>query len=220
VKADLVAQYGLPAEKIAIVNPPPVTAVYARLTKQELQEAKERLQFARTLRVLPSPDLGHKNHVRLFEALKILRDRGLIVPLVCSGHQNEQFPRLRENADRLGVGSDVRFLGFLDARDVQLSTDLRSLLFFPSLYEGWGLPIVEARQGFQSPARRQHRCPNSLATQRSMFDPLDAGAIASAIERLWMDEEVRTDLVDRGHARAREFDWYERRCSCVRITGR
>ena len=84
-------------------------------------------------------------HIGLLKALAILREeRGLEVPLVCSGHRNRFFRRIAHASRRLRVGDEVHFLGFVSERAISALYALARCLVFPTLFEGWGLPITEA----------------------------------------------------------------------------
>lgn len=208
VKDDLVASYGLAPERIAVVNPPPVTEAYPVPTADEERAIAARLDLPDRYAFYPAQTWGHKNHERLLDALGQLRRRGIDVPLICSGHRNQRYARLVELAHELGIDGQVRFLGFLSPAEIQLVYRRATCLIFPTLYEGWGLPIVEAFwSGLPVACSNVTSLPALVGDAALVFDPLDPAAIASAIERLWTDANLRTELAERGRARFRQFDW-------------
>jgi glycosyltransferase involved in cell wall biosynthesis len=208
VKRDLIEQYGIAEERIAVVNVPPVTAAYPIPTSAELQAAATRLDLPDRFLFYPAQTWGHKNHLRLFEALAELRGQGMIVPVLCSGHRNERYAELMRAARRLGVAEQVAFLGFLEPMDIQVLYRRARGLIFPSLYEGWGLPIIEAfASDLPVACSNATSLPELVGNAAIVFDPLDSHAIAGAMARLWTDDALVGELVERGRGRLALFDW-------------
>jgi glycosyltransferase involved in cell wall biosynthesis len=80
---------------------------------------------------------------------------------------------------------------------------------FPSLYEGWGLPIVEAFQtGLPVACSNVTSLPELVADAALVFDPRDLDAMAAAIRRLWIDDAFAAELIRLGHLRGACFSWY------------
>jgi glycosyltransferase involved in cell wall biosynthesis len=208
VKADVARQFAIPQERIAVVNPAPVTDAYRPPTAAEEHDIAARLGLPSRYVFYPAQAWGHKNHQRLFEALRLLRDRGVIVPLVCTGHENAGYATVLRRAEELGVQAQVTFLGFVDTTEIQVVYRRATALVFPSLYEGWGLPILEAfAAGLAVACSNVTSLPELVGDAAIVFDPLDPEAIASAVDRIWDGDELRAALVQRGRARASEFDW-------------
>jgi glycosyltransferase involved in cell wall biosynthesis len=209
VRDDVAAQYGIAVERIAVVNPPPVTASYVPPTAQEEAAIAARLGLPARYAFYPAQTWGHKNHERLFEALGRLRDRGIEVPLVCSGHRSDRYATLMRLAAALDIERLVIFVGFLSATEIQVVYRRATCLVFPSLYEGWGLPILEAfAADLPVACSNVTSLPDLVGDAGLVFDPTDPEAIAIAIERLWVDDGLRAQLAERGRARANQFDWH------------
>lgn len=208
VKDDVAAQYGIRPETIFVVNPPPVTLAYEHPRPEDVEAIARRLNLPDRYAFYPAQTWGHKNHARLVEALGQLRADGLDVPLVCSGHQNEGDAAVLDKAAALGLGSSVRMLGYLTPAEIQVAYQRSTLMVFPSLYEGWGLPILEAFAADVPVAcSTATSLPALVADAAVLFDPADVPAIAAAVKRLWLDESLRGALVERGRARLGQFDW-------------
>jgi glycosyltransferase involved in cell wall biosynthesis len=85
---------------------------------------------------------------------------------------------------------------------------LASVFVFPSLYEGFGLPPLEAMAaGAPVVASNTSSLPEVVGDAALLVDPMDAGAIADAMARVLTDQTVRDDLIARGHARVKAFSW-------------
>lgn len=210
VKDDVCAQYRIAPDRVAVVNPPPVTIAYIEPGPDEEALISARLGLPDRYAFYPSQLWGHKNHERLFEALRRLRDRGLDVPLVCSGYLNERYHVLLDLLDHLGIRDQVRFLGYVNATEMKVLYRNATLLAFPSLYEGWGLPILEAfAEGVPVACSNVTSLPDLVGDAALVFDPTDATQIAAAIERLWVDDALGRELVERGRTRLGQFDWQQ-----------
>lgn len=208
VKRDVIAQYGVPAGRIAVVNVPPVTGAYPTPTPDEMEAIRQRLGLPDEFLYYPAQTWPHKNHARLLRALGRLRNDGLRVPLVCSGHRNEHHRTVVRAAREAGIEDDVRFLGFVSPPDVEALYASARALVFPSLYEGWGLPIVEAfRVGLPVACSTATSLPELVGDAGIIFDPYDEQAIASAIRLLWIDDVLAGRLADLGRMRVEHFSW-------------
>lgn len=207
-KADLMRKMGIAEEKIVVIPvahdvdmaPPPKAA--------DLAAARAAFNLPDRFLLYPAQTWPHKNHIRLVEAIARLRDTGKAsVNLVLTGYQNEHFPEIRSAIRRLGLSEQVHVVGFVTPLQVQALYRLAVGLIFPSLFEGWGIPIVEAFQaGTPVACSNVTSLPSMVGDAALVFDPYDIESIAAAASTLWSDEDARRHLTDRGHARARLFD--------------
>jgi glycosyltransferase involved in cell wall biosynthesis len=149
----------------------------------------------------------HKNLATLIRALaRIDPERRPL--LVLPGYPTEHERELRELAAAQGVGEDVRFLHWISAADLEGLWALSRAFLFPSLYEGFGLPVLEAMdRGVPVACSSASSLPEVAGDAAQLFDPLDTAALTEAIERLLHDEWLREDLIARGRARVKEFTW-------------
>jgi glycosyltransferase involved in cell wall biosynthesis len=127
---------------------------------------------------------------------------------VLPGYPTAYESELRERAYALGVEDDVRFPAWVSAAELEGLWSIARAFVFPSLYEGFGLPVLEAM------ARRVPvACSNASALPEVtgdaalQFDPHDEAAIARALQRLLDDERLRERLSTLGAAQARRFTW-------------
>ena len=163
----------------------------------------------------PAQPWKHKNHLRLLDAIALLRDRGVEVRLVCPGPPNPNQSEVRRRVDELGLGSFVQFPGFVS--DTQLAGLFQQArcLVFPSLFEGFGFPVLEAfTAGLAVTCSSTTSLPELTADAAVLFDPTDVEAMADAIERVWTDEGLRTQLIARGRERAAAYSWDHLARSC------
>lgn len=157
----------------------------------------------------PAQSWPHKNHLRLVAALAVLRRRyGLDIPLVLTGRPNEHWPVVAAELRRCGVEDLVVHLGFVTPEVLRTLYHHAVGMVFPSLFEGWGLPVVEAfTLGVPVACSRISPLTEIAQDAALMFDPLDADDIAAALARLWTDGATREQLAMAGRARGSAFDW-------------
>lgn len=207
-KRDLVDSLGLPDDKVGIVPYAPVIEAYGQPSPSDLSNARSGLGLPETFALYPAKAWPHKNHLRLLEALKLLRDRGVAIPVVFTGAQNGFDIPVREAAARLGVSEQVTFTGFVDPIQLRSLYRLARVLVFPSLFEGWGMPILEAFAAELPVACSTVTClPDLTAGAARLFDPRDPADIAAAILDVWTDESERSEMRRLGLARASQFSW-------------
>ena len=208
VKDDVVMQYGLSVDQIAVVNPPPPIAAYVPPTASEEAEIATRLELPPGFLFYPAQPWRHKNHERLLAAVADLRRGGVEIPVIFSGRKTERTVALEELARELRLGEQVRFLGFVNTTEIQVLYRRATCLVFPSLYEGWGLPIVEAfAAGLPVASSNVTSLPALVGDAGLLFDPYEPSSIADAVRRLWTDPQLREALIERGRARAAQFEW-------------
>jgi glycosyltransferase involved in cell wall biosynthesis len=149
----------------------------------------------------------HKNLGALIGALALIpTDRRplLVLPGYPTWHEGE----LRARARELGVADDVRFLGWLGSREIEGLWEVASAFVFPSLYEGFGLPVLEAMaRGVPVACSNAASLPEVAGDAALLFDPGDEATIARAIETLLSDPAEAERLRAAGRERAATFTW-------------
>lgn len=207
-KRDVAASYGIPGDRIAVVNVPPPLTAYAAPAREELPRIAAALHLPSRFLLYPAQAWPHKNHARLFAALARTRRRGVDVHLVLTGSAIDGRRRLESEARRHGVEGQVTSVGFVEPSVLHAIYLLADGLVFPSLFEGWGLPIVEAFA-----ARLPVACsnvtslPELVGDAALIFEPTDVDAIAASMTTLWTDDGRRAELAERGWQRVRGLTW-------------
>ena len=147
----------------------------------------------------------HKNHDVLLRALRLLREeRGRRVDLVLTGFGQDNGYPLPAMAEAHGLGDQVHALGYLAVEELAYLYQRADMLVFPSLFEGFGIPLVEAMTaGCPIVAARATSIPELTADAAELFDAASPAGLAAAIERVLDDEAWRDTLRARGLARSR-----------------
>jgi glycosyltransferase involved in cell wall biosynthesis len=150
-----------------------------------------------------------KNLFRLIDAFHVLKQEEPSVPhALVLGGQGEMLMMLQAKIHRMGLTPHARCLDFVPSADLPALLNGADVCVFPSLYEGFGLPPLEAMScGTPVIAANATSLPEVVADCGLLIDPLDAREMSAAMYRLVTDKALRAELRARGLARAREFSW-------------
>jgi glycosyltransferase involved in cell wall biosynthesis len=149
-----------------------------------------------------------KNITGLLEALKIIQDRRGRIPLVLAGRRGEDFLDVQKRAEELGLGPALIYTGYCPEEELRSLYGMASLLVYPSLWEGFGLPLLEAMSsGLPVTSSRRGAIPEIAGDAALYFDPEDAEDMADRILLALDDTDLRQDLVERGYRQAERFRW-------------
>jgi glycosyltransferase involved in cell wall biosynthesis len=205
-RAELIDLLGLPAERIDVV--PLGLGAVRRAEPLGEADVRERLRLsARRVVLSLSAKRPHKNLLALIGALARIPAAERPV-LVLAGYPTEHEARLRERAQTLGVDDDVRFPGWLSDAEVEGLWAIADAFAFPSLYEGFGLPVLEAMaRGVPVACSNASSLPEVAGDAALLFDAHDEAAIADALRRLLAEPTLAERLRAAGRVRVREFTW-------------
>lgn len=208
-RQDILTYYSMPANKIIVVPFAPAPTASKLLPQAEIDTIAQRLNLPERFLFYPAQTWRHKNHITLLHALAHLRDEAnLVIPLICSGRRNEFFPAIQREIDALDLGDQVRFLGYVAPQELQTIYQSCRAVVFPSRYEGFGIPVLEAFQ-----AGRPLACANIpqlvdiVGDAALLFDPANTDEMAQAIRRIWLDRDLQQSLCQRAIERVAQFDW-------------
>jgi glycosyltransferase involved in cell wall biosynthesis len=159
--------------------------------------------------IYPANPWLHKNHARLMVALRLLKDRrSLKVNLVLTGKLQNTAWSAMPLALAAGIEDQVRDLGYVPLEDMPALYSGADMLIFPSLFEGFGIPLLEAMAcGVPVVAARSTSIPDVTGDAALLFDPLSPADMAEAIYRVMSDSVLAGDLARRGLERAGRFAW-------------
>jgi len=212
---DVVRAFGVPESKVAVIH----NAVDDRFAAEPYPSADE----ARILErhavtgpfVLYAGNIRpHKNLTRLIEAFAIvkgeLRDHPQLgaLKLLVIGDELAKHADLRRAVVRARVREDVRFLGFVPHPVLRVFYTRARAFLFPSLYEGFGLPPLEAMaHGTPVVTSDASSLPEVCGDAALLVDPEKVFDIARGIQQVLTDEDLRRQLIARGRARVQHFSW-------------
>lgn len=148
-----------------------------------------------------------KQTIEAFSKIKkaLLNEHNLVI--VCSAHDEEKNDLLK-HASQLGIGEKVVFTGYIPDDDLNLLYNLCELFIFPSLYEGFGLPIVEAMKcGSPVITSNTSSMPEIIDRNDCLFNPLNTDEIADSMSNVLSKKAFRNELADYSLKRALDFTW-------------
>ncbi len=210
-KQDLVALWDTPPEKITViycgVDPrfrPVADADALRAVRCRYGLGGE--PFILSLGTLQP----RKNYRRLIQAFAPLASRFPDLSLVIGGGKGWDYDEILSEPARLGISERVRFPGFVADADLAALYSAASLFAYPSLYEGFGIPILEAMAcGTPVIASNSSSLPEVTGDAGLQADPLEVGSWTAGMGRLLDDSALREDLIERGKAQTGRFSWEE-----------
>lgn len=149
---------------------------------------------------------SHKNLVRLLEAFNILRKNDLDLQFVITGNPDPYYPEIKETVKDLHLENDVIFTNLVEDKDLVNLYNAALIFAFPSLYEGFGYPPLEAMKcGTPVAASNTSSVPEICGDAALYFNPLDTEDIANKITQVYKSAELQADMVEKGLKRASEF---------------
>lgn len=156
----------------------------------------------------------HKNVVRMIEAFSALKtelEKEQAYPdlkLIIIGDDLSGNPDLRRTVVRSGVQNDVRFLGFVPIEVLRIFYDSAKIFVFPSLYEGFGLPPLEAMaHGTPVVTSNATSLPEVVGNAAVLVNPENVFEIMRALHRVLMDAPLRERMKERGYKQVTRFSW-------------
>jgi glycosyltransferase involved in cell wall biosynthesis len=208
-KTDLELQFGMDPSSIRVIPWAPLLGAYEDLTDTEAGNFVLEARLPNRFLYFPATTYEHKNHIGLLRALHTVgRDSDPDLHLVCTGRVTEHLARIKREAERLGLGDRVHFLGFVPERTVKFLYRQAHALVFPSTFEGWGLPVCEAFWAGLPVACSNVTClPEVAGGAALLFDPYEIDEIAGALASIVTDEETRQQLIRRGKERSAQWSW-------------
>jgi len=210
-KRDIVEYARVPEEKVTVTPLAANPSVYFPRDQQEAVAMLSPRHAVRTPFILYTSRIEHpgKNHARLIRAFAELKRRDRIPhQLVLAGADRERAEEVHRTAEESGFAEDILFTGFVATEDVPLLYQAADIFVFPSLYEGFGLPILEAMAcGTPVACSRISSMPEVAGDAAILFDPNEESSITSAIGSIICGTDLRKDLSARGLERSRQFSW-------------
>ena len=206
-KRDIVQQYRL--------DPAKVHVIYEAAAPEFVPASPEAVARVRDRYGLPERFALHvgtieprKNLTRLVEALQRLRDRGLTIPLVVAGGKGWLYEGFFQRLEELGVRHDTHFPGYVASEDLPAVYTAATLAVVPSVYEGFGLPVLEAMScGAPVACSDRSSLPEVGGGAALYFDPYDEEAMAEVVATLWMQPDRAAALGAAGREQASRFSW-------------
>lgn len=207
VASDTVRHLGYAPERIRVVPEAP-RAGFAPASDGEVAAVTTRLGLEPPYLLCVGTAEPGKRAVDALRAVALLRERGISVQLALAGNAGALLPGLKREAVRLGVADRVRFLGYVADADLPALYTGATALIFPSLYEGFGLPPLEAMACGTPVIASDAPAMDEVLAGAALFTPLrDASAIATHAAALLASDSLRNEWAGRGRAHVTRYSW-------------
>ena len=195
-------------ERVFVV-PGGVDPVFVPATQEEVAEARRRYRLDRPYVLTVGVIEPRKNLPRLIDAYARFRVRtGLPHQLVIAGGRGWLSEQTFRQAEGCGFPGDVRFTGYVPDPDLAALYTGAEVFAYPSLYEGFGLPVLEAMAcGTAVVCSNSSSLPEFATDAALMVSPTDPDAIADALETACCDTRLREELTEKGRKRASIYSW-------------
>jgi glycosyltransferase involved in cell wall biosynthesis len=221
-KRDILEYFDVPPDKIAVIYNAIDEHFAVAPPEDHVRRVAERYQLEGRFVLYVGNVKPHKNLEKLLDAFHLLRAHADMhdVTLVVIGDAISKYAGLRRAVHRYNLHKFVRFLGFLPDETLAVVYRLARVFVFPSLYEGFGLPPLEAMaSGTPVVTSNVSSLPEVAGDAALLVDPTSAEAIADAMRRVLTDHTLAAELSARGIARARTFSWERAATRVLQIYG-
>jgi len=208
-KADLIDLYNLPSEKITVLLSG-VDKHFRRVDEGDvLLTTRTRYNLGTTPYILSVGTVQpRKNYGRLIQSLARLRESAYDIKLVIAGGRGWLEDPIYETIRNTHMQNHVQFIGFANEADLPALYSAAYCCAFPSLYEGFGLPILEAMAcGTPVVTSNLSSLPEVAGDAAITVDPYDIDALTNALKRLLDDQSLYQSLIHKGYERVKLFSW-------------
>jgi glycosyltransferase involved in cell wall biosynthesis len=211
---DLMRLFSVPEEKITVVyNAIDERAVLSD-NPEEQKRVLERYQIQDPFLLYAGNIKPHKNIARIIEAFSVLKmelkddETWKNLKLIIIGDELSKHQFLRRTVIRSGVQHDVRFFGFVPYETLKVFYKSAQIFVFPSLYEGFGLPPLEAMaNGTPVLASNVSSLPEVLGDAALLINPENVFEISRGLKHLLFDSHLRAELIEKGLEQVRKYSW-------------
>jgi glycosyltransferase involved in cell wall biosynthesis len=212
-KADIVRHFGLDPRRI-VVTPPAADVHFCPQPAGRVAAVRRKYALPPAYVLYLGSNKPHKNLVRLINSKSqtlapAVTSAGVAnFKLVIAGHWEERYGEAKRRVEELGLGEEVIFVGAVDEEDLPALYSGAALFVFPSEYEGFGLPALEAMAcGSPVVCSNTSSLPEVAGEAALLVDPTDVDALAAATGRVLADVGLRQAMREKGLAQAARFSW-------------
>jgi glycosyltransferase involved in cell wall biosynthesis len=208
VKQDIMKFLNIDENKIKVLpSPPPSYLQTKEIENENLLAIRKKYNLPENYIFYPAQFWYHKNHINLLRALRYIKDKyNLEIPLILVGSKKNNFEKVINEIQNLGLGQQVRYLGYVPDKDMPYLYKLATALVMPTLFESVSLPIWEAFY-LGCPVVSSNVCalPEQVADAGLIFDPYNIEDIAKKIFIIWTNENLRDELINKGFERVKDL---------------
>ena len=206
-KRDATRLYGVEPSKVTVIHLG-VDPRFRPVSRNEKTDLREKYGLPDHFLLVLGTLEPRKNLAAVLDAYCLLKRRGLRHKLVVAGKRGWLFQKVLDKIEKLGLGDDLIMTGHIPDADLPTLYGSADLFVFPSLYEGFGLPVLEAMAcGTPVACSNASSLPEVVGPAALLFDPRDPGQIAEGITHVLENSSLIEQLREKGRIRAKELTW-------------
>ncbi|MEN8263817.1 MAG: glycosyltransferase family 1 protein [Nitrospirota bacterium] len=208
-KDTLIEKYGIPEEKISVVYNGFDQDTFTALDAKTIKKFRKTYGLPESFLLYPAATWKHKNHNNLIKAYKVLKEKyqfrdKLVLTGIKKGNHESVMARIRE----LGLEKDIIHLGYLPYEQLPALYNASDILVFPSFFEGFGIPVIEAMAvGLPVACSNTTSLPEIGGDAALYFDPFNPEDIAEKLFTLHKDMDLRKKSISKGLEQVKKFTW-------------
>lgn len=207
-KRDILKHYNIRPDRVDVTYLASDKASFSKKGPEEISDIRKKYNLPASFVLYIASSLPHKNYERLLEAFKIVKEGRKELKLVLIGARDYGHEAIKKKIAGLGLTDDVVFLGWLPFEDIPVIYSAADLFVFPSLHEGFGIPILEAMAcGVPVVCSDIEPLDEVAGNAARMVDPKEVSSIAEGMVDVLNDKALREKLVKAGVKRAASFSW-------------
>lgn len=218
VKNDIVRHYKIPPDKVFVTYMAADLESFYPRKKEDVEAVRKKYKLPERFVLYIASSLPHKNYKRLFEAFKKVSRREKGIKLVLIGSRDYGQEVIVQAIKELGMERSVVFLGWLPFEDIPPIYCASDVFVFPSLHEGFGIPVIEAMAcGVPVVCSDIEPLDEVAGGAAHLVDPESVDSIVGGILTVINDPEHRSLLISAGLERAKDFSWKKTAEETLRI---
>jgi glycosyltransferase involved in cell wall biosynthesis len=206
-KNDLIKYFKIPEDKIKVIYEA-ANENYKPLKENEMNKIKQKYNLNYPFILYVGGLAPNKNVERLIKALYKLKKQGIKHKLIITGVKRYKYKSIFETIDKLNLQKDVIFTGYVPDEDLPALYNAADLFVYPSLYEGFGLPPLEAMQcGTPVITSNTSSLPEVVGDAGIMVNPYNVNELANKMYEVLTNDGLKEELSKKGLERAKLFSW-------------
>jgi glycosyltransferase involved in cell wall biosynthesis len=206
VKNDIIKHFNIQEEKISICPPPFADDWFLKKNESDWDEVQNKYDLKRKYILYPAATWVHKNHIKLIEAVKKIKDDGLEFNLICTGNKTVHYKLIFKKIEEFNLTEMVRFVGIIPEEDLISLYNNSSLVVIPTLYEAGSAPLYEAMR-YQVPVICSNvtSLPDTIDNNEFIFNPNNVDEMASLMCKMLTDDNLRQKNISNSNDRMNYF---------------
>ncbi len=206
---DIIHHIGVDSRKLYVVHSATDPHFIPVRDKDTLENCRSKFDLPERYILYIGKSYPGKNFLNVIKSLRLIKDQlEAPVKLVAAGDLEMDFEEYHDQIRSLELKDDIVPTGWVSQRDLPAIYSMAELLLFPSMYEGFGIPIVEAMACGCPVVTSETGAPPEIAGSAAMFvDPMDVGNITETVLKVIRDKDLRESMINEGFSRTKKYSW-------------